>query len=317
MLRRQGERRLARERLRRQLEADLPSRAAQADDEARRAREMDELEFPYVRPVREIAEEAGRRALASVKEQARAGVAAALGTDAAGGLVDRGVDRLADAFRGRWYGNYGGPGYSGGRFLRPDEHISPADLRVPPTDKLDALFRAHDIRYALGATKDTRKARAEALREADKSFIREAARLIRSDQLTLGQRMAAEAAMTGFRAKLASGAGYDPAPLRDEGGAWSQFYRLQLGEGITDEELGIAPEEPPPDDPARPLLAMNQDEPAPDIPVLVGLHDAPPPPAWDGAELLRRSSLARADLEGRLRTLLRLIEAGALDDEDP
>lgn len=45
------------------------------------------------------------------------------------------------------YGEYGGPGYTGGHYLPPGSASPPADYEVAPIDPLDALFRLHDIAY--------------------------------------------------------------------------------------------------------------------------------------------------------------------------
>jgi hypothetical protein len=43
------------------------------------------------------------------------------------------------------YGNYGGPGYSNGEVLSsPDQSV---DYSAPPVDRLDELFRFHDMTY--------------------------------------------------------------------------------------------------------------------------------------------------------------------------
>jgi hypothetical protein len=45
------------------------------------------------------------------------------------------------------YGEYGGPGYTGGRYLPVGSASPSADYEVTPIDPLDALFRLHDIAY--------------------------------------------------------------------------------------------------------------------------------------------------------------------------
>jgi len=42
------------------------------------------------------------------------------------------------------YGNWGGPGWSGGQW---QENYENTDWTVPPTDSLDALFKEHDLSY--------------------------------------------------------------------------------------------------------------------------------------------------------------------------
>ena len=43
------------------------------------------------------------------------------------------------------YGEYGGPGYTGGHYLPAGSASAAADYEVTPIDPLDALFRLHDI----------------------------------------------------------------------------------------------------------------------------------------------------------------------------
>ena len=45
----------------------------------------------------------------------------------------------------QFWGNYAGPGYTGGQYVAPGEA---GDFTVPPTDALDALAQLHDIAYA-------------------------------------------------------------------------------------------------------------------------------------------------------------------------
>ena len=48
--------------------------------------------------------------------------------------------------------SWAGPMWSGGRFLKPGETLSPVDLSVLPSDQIDLISRRHDIHYALIAT---------------------------------------------------------------------------------------------------------------------------------------------------------------------
>lgn len=40
------------------------------------------------------------------------------------------------------YGNWGGPGWSGGEFVHDRDRV---DWTVPPVDEMDALFKIHDF----------------------------------------------------------------------------------------------------------------------------------------------------------------------------
>lgn len=67
----------------------------------------------------------------------------------------------------RFHGQYGGPGYSGGKTNISSNLIPVEDYKnVRPSDKLDQLFKIHDIRYELAETK-------EDIMEADKLYIAE------------------------------------------------------------------------------------------------------------------------------------------------
>jgi hypothetical protein len=61
------------------------------------------------------------------------------------------------------YGEYGGPGYTGGNYLPVGSASPPADYDVPPIDPLDALFRFHDIAYdpVLSGTEPLAQAQAD------------------------------------------------------------------------------------------------------------------------------------------------------------
>lgn len=48
----------------------------------------------------------------------------------------------------RYHGNYGGPGWTGGRFTRGEDVDD--DYRIPPVDGTDAVFRWHDYHYRPG-----------------------------------------------------------------------------------------------------------------------------------------------------------------------
>jgi hypothetical protein len=50
------------------------------------------------------------------------------------------------------YGNYGGPGYTGGETLPANSASPPSAYEVKPIDPLDALFRQHDMAYDPGLT---------------------------------------------------------------------------------------------------------------------------------------------------------------------
>ena len=48
------------------------------------------------------------------------------------------------------YGNYGGPGYTGGEYSLPGSATGPGNYALEPIDPLDALFRFHDMAYDPG-----------------------------------------------------------------------------------------------------------------------------------------------------------------------
>lgn len=61
------------------------------------------------------------------------------------------------------YGNWGGPGWSGGKRI---ENYSEVDWDVPPVDSLDALFYVHDWGYKLSnGRQDVKKVDAILLRQ--------------------------------------------------------------------------------------------------------------------------------------------------------
>lgn len=155
----------------------------------------------------------------------------------AGGIFDR----AADAVRGRWYGKWGGPGYSAGRYLAGDEPITPEDLRVRPTDFLDSLFKRHDIEYGLAQTRGSKAAIVAGLRKADEDFARRAKAALKTGQISgWATRKAAELAIDGFEKKLNLNVGYEGAavPVADPA-TWRDLYTAEL-EGLD----AVMPTEP-------------------------------------------------------------------------
>jgi hypothetical protein len=58
------------------------------------------------------------------------------------------------------YGNWGGPGWSGGKFVHDPKLV---DWSVPAIDEMDELFKQHDLRYQTDGNRQ----------EADKILLRE------------------------------------------------------------------------------------------------------------------------------------------------
>lgn len=109
----------------------------------------------------------------------------------------------------KYYGNYGGPNFSAGKYYKRNEIITKDDLlNTPAKDDLDKLFLEHDLRYQRGATHETVDERSQALRHADKLFVKDVEDLLRSKDLDLLQRTAANGAMLAFKSKLATDIGY-------------------------------------------------------------------------------------------------------------
>lgn len=136
-----------------------------------------------------------------------------------GKIKTKPIELIDDLLKGRfkYYGKWGGPNYSSGRFYDKDEIITRDDiLNNQPDDDLDMLFRAHDLRYQRSATRKNAQERKEGLRYADEVFIKEATDLLNSKNLDLQQRVAAKSAILGFKAKLASDIGYNIDHLDNE-----------------------------------------------------------------------------------------------------
>jgi hypothetical protein len=126
------------------------------------------------------------------------------------------IENLAKG-RFKYYGKWAGPSYSAGRFYDKDEIITKEDIdKNQPDDELDALTLKHDLRYQLGATKQTQEQRAKALRDADELFINEAENLLNTKQLDIKQKIATKAAILAFKAKLATNLGYNIDKLPDD-----------------------------------------------------------------------------------------------------
>jgi len=60
------------------------------------------------------------------------------------------------------YGEFGGPGYTGGQVLPASSPSPPEAYQVPPIDPLDALFKQHDVAYDPGLTPNDPLIRAQA-----------------------------------------------------------------------------------------------------------------------------------------------------------
>jgi len=172
------------------------------------------------------------------------------------------IDFVGSLFRGepsfRYYGNYGGPNWSGGRRFRGGEPIGPAALSVAPVDFLDSLYRAHDIRYSRAALKDTKEQRIAALKAADRALIRGISDGIDSGKISgLTAKIAGEASLQAFRIKLATGSYSDPSLDVSRREDWDKFYTLELGETLADEAYY---DDDDTDEPLPPIqLSMNAD----------------------------------------------------------
>jgi hypothetical protein len=146
------------------------------------------------------------------------------------------IENLAKG-RFKYYGKWAGPSYSAGRFYAKDEIITKEDIdKNPPDDDLDALTLKHDLRYQLGATKQTQEQRAKALRDADELFIKEAENLLNTKQLDIKQRIATKSAILAFKAKLATNLGYNIDKLPDD--------RIKQAEEVVNNYFNITKPEP-------------------------------------------------------------------------
>ncbi|MBK9285064.1 MAG: hypothetical protein IPM51_12225 [Sphingobacteriaceae bacterium] len=131
------------------------------------------------------------------------------GPKAEGELYDT-VERLALDGSFKFYGNWGGPLYSAGKYYKRDEAITKDDImKNPPQDKLDELFMKHDLRYQRGATNQSPEDRKQALKRADELFIKEVNELLKSGQASIKEQIAGRSAELAFKAKLASDIGYN------------------------------------------------------------------------------------------------------------
>ena len=134
---------------------------------------------------------------------------ALLGTKLKSDLLDD-VERLALDGSFKYYGNWGGPLYSAGKYYKKNEAITKDDImKNPAQDKLDELFLKHDLRYQRGATNTTPEARKQALRYADELFIKEVNDLLKSGKASIKEQIAGKSAQLAFKAKLASDIGYN------------------------------------------------------------------------------------------------------------
>lgn len=129
--------------------------------------------------------------------------------------IDAGENLLKGRFK--YYGNWAGAGYSGGRFYDQDEVITKEDIyNNPPVDEFDKLTLQHDLRYQKASIYETLEQRKKALREADEIFIKDAEKLLKERQLDVKQRLATRGAILAFKAKLASDIGYNIERLPED-----------------------------------------------------------------------------------------------------
>lgn len=78
------------------------------------------------------------------------------------------------------YGNYCGPGWTGGE--RVDAN-APGDFSVPPVDAIDALCKVHDEQYGLAAITSDPAAAARIIANADMALLRDASTLLAKNML--------------------------------------------------------------------------------------------------------------------------------------
>ena len=132
------------------------------------------------------------------------------------------LDTVEDLLMGRglrfkYYGKWAGPSYSAGKFYEKNQIITKDDIiNNKPIDDLDNLTLQHDLRYQLGATKQTQEQRKQALRYADEEFIRDAEKLLNSKDLDLKQKVATIAAIKAFKIKLSFDTGYNIDKLPED-----------------------------------------------------------------------------------------------------
>lgn len=126
-------------------------------------------------------------------------------------ILGQSLEFIEDLIKGRfkYHGNYAGPSYSAGRKFEKNQIITEKDLRVKPTDRLDALTQKHDLRYQLGATLKTVESRKNALRFADELFIREAKDMLNSEEIGVEEYAKTFLAIQGFKIKLKTDIGYE------------------------------------------------------------------------------------------------------------
>lgn len=142
--------------------------------------------------------------------------ASGLGSTKLKGDVLDTLERVAMDGSFKYYGNWGGPLYSAGKYYKKNQIITKEDIQKnPPQDKLDELFLKHDLRYQRAATNNTAEDRKRGLRYADELFIKEAEDLLKSQETTLKEKIAGKAAILAFKGKLATDIGYNADQIID------------------------------------------------------------------------------------------------------
>lgn len=139
----------------------------------------------------------------------------------------------AKAGRLKFWGNWGGPLYSGAYYIDPNQGIDPEMWNIPATDNLDAVYKRHDLFYAYAATFPPAECEAE-MRKADQECIETITRLLEAGEITdQDAQDAAVFSIATFIAKQRIGFGYDPPPLRtsdpNAGKVWRAYYAALLG----------------------------------------------------------------------------------------
>lgn len=143
----------------------------------------------------------------------------------AGGLAELGIkskgldtlEKLAFDNSFTYYGNWGGPNYSSNRNFKKGEQLTKDDVFQPSQDKLDELYKQHDLRYTLAMSKDDPKQRRNLLRDADLIFIRDAEKYLGSGKSTFKEKIYGYPSIKAFKAKLHFDLGYnvDQIPIDD------------------------------------------------------------------------------------------------------
>lgn len=103
----------------------------------------------------------------------------------------------------KYWGNWGGPGYSGGQLYKPTSFPQGKALQKPSLDPLDELYKSHDLEYIIANTHPDPKTRRAIAHNADQKLIKNAEKLIAlPGALSLPQQIMTIATVIAFRVKL-------------------------------------------------------------------------------------------------------------------